>query len=95
MSEVVEGFRFMKEHKLKERQAIEPNRFEYAIDKLMEAGHRVGKNPEDSRSIIVNKYVRFWPFTGWYSGKGIGSGRGIHELIKKLEEVGGNDKEVS
>lgn len=85
MGEMADDFRFMKEQRLKERQAIEPSRFEYAIDRLKSAGYRVEKDPEDFKSLIVNRYIRLWPFTGWWSGKGIGSGRGIHKLIEKLE----------
>ena len=84
MGELAEDFAFMKEQKKKEREAIEPSRLEYATDKLMEDGHRVGLSPDDSKCLIVNGYIKFWPYTGWYSGKGIGSGRGIHNLIKKL-----------
>lgn len=84
MGELAEDFRLMKKVKLERRNSIEPSRLEYATDKLMQAGHSVGLNPKDHKSIIVNGYITFWPFTGWYSGKGIGSGRGIHNLIKNL-----------
>ena len=80
-----DGFRFMKEVKAKERAEKEPIRFEYAVDKLMDAGYTVAKNPHDDKSFTVNGYITFWPYTGWYSGKGIGSGRGIHNLIKALK----------
>lgn len=87
MGELADDFRFMKEVKLAERNKIEPSRFEYATDKLMESGHTVGLNPTDNKCLIVNNYIKFWPYTGWYSGKGIGSGRGIHTLLKRLEEI--------
>jgi hypothetical protein len=86
MGDMADDFRFMKKVRLEERNKVEPTRYEYAVDKLMEAGHTVGKNPHDDKSFIVNGYIAFWPYTGWYSGKGIGSGRGIHNLIKKLKE---------
>lgn len=79
-------FRDMKAGKMAYRSKVEPSRFEYATDKLMEAGHRVGLNPEDDKSIIVDGYIKFWPYTGWYSGKGIGSGRGIKKLLKELQK---------
>lgn len=94
MGELAEDFRFMKEMKLEERNKIEPTRFEYATDKLMQAGHRVGLDPKDEKALIVNGYIRFWPFTGWFSGKGIGSGRGIHTLVNKLTEVAPAPKEA-
>lgn len=32
-----------------------------------------------------NHIVKLYPYTGWWTGKGIGSGRGIHKLIEKLD----------
>lgn len=84
MGELAEDFRYMKEQSLKHRSSVEPSRFEYATDTLTKAGHRVGLDPADDKCLIVDGYVKFWPFTGWYSGKGVGSGRGIHNLVKKL-----------
>lgn len=86
MGELADDFAYMKEQSKKIREEKEPSRFEYATDKLMEAGYRVGLNPKDDKSLIINGFVTFWPFTGWYSGKGIGSGRGIHNLIKVLNK---------
>lgn len=84
MGELAEDFRFMKEEALKERAKKEPSRFEYATDLLMNAGHRVGLDPEDDKALIVNGTVKLYPYKGWWSGKGVGSGRGIHNLLKKL-----------
>lgn len=84
MGELADDFAFMKEQRLKHRQSVEPNRFQYATDALMDAGHRVGRDPNDDKCLIVNGYIKFWPFTGWYSGKGIGSGRGIHKLLDAI-----------
>lgn len=85
MGDMADVFREMKTDRLAHRNEVEPRRFEYAVDKLMQAGHSVGKNPEDEKSIIVNGYIKFWPYTGWYSGKGIGSGRGINKLLEELK----------
>ena len=83
MGDMADDFRAMRDHNRERRNGLEPKRFKYAIDKLEEAGHRVEK--VDHAQLLVNGYVKFWPFTGWYSGKGIGSGRGIHNLLKGLE----------
>lgn len=84
MGDMGDDFRLLKEIRLKEREAIEPTRFEYAVDTLMDAGHRVGRNPKDGKSFIVNETITIWPYTGWWSGKGVGSGRGVHNLVKAL-----------
>lgn len=87
MGDMADVFRDMDTIKQERRNNLEPTRFEYATDHLMDAGHTVAKNPKDDKSLVVNGYITFWPYTGWYSGKGIGSGRGIHNLIKKLEKL--------
>lgn len=84
MGDMADEFRYMKELRLKERQSVEPRRFEYAIRKLQEAGNTVDEDFEDDKLLVVNGYIKFWPFTGWYSGKGIGSGRGINNLIRAI-----------
>ena len=85
MGDLVDDFRFMKEQALKERATKEPTRFEYATDLLMNAGHRVALDPNDNKCLIVNGTIKLYPYKGWWSGKGIGSGRGVHNLVKKLE----------
>ena len=84
MGELAEDFRFMKEQAKKERASKEPKRFEYATDLLMNAGQRVGLDLSDSTCLIVNGSIKLYPYKGWWSGKGIGSGRGVHKLLKVL-----------
>ena len=86
MGELAEDFAYMKEMKLKERAEKEPSRFEYATDLLMDIGCTVGLNKDDHKCLVVNGYIKLWPYTGWWSGKGIGSGRGIHKLVEKLKK---------
>lgn len=31
--------------------------------------------------------IILFPYSGWFSGKGIGSGRGLKNLIKKLNNI--------
>lgn len=87
MGDMGDTFRAYGEYKAGERSKIEPSRFEYVVDELMKAGHRVGRDPKDDKAIIINGYIRLWPFTGWWSGKGIGSDRGIHKLLKRLKNA--------
>lgn len=84
MGELAEDFAAFNAYKKEERANKEPGRIDYAVQKLMDAGYRVGKCPNDNTQLIVNGYIKLWPYTGWWSGKGVGSGRGIHNLIKKL-----------
>jgi hypothetical protein len=86
MGELADDFKFMKEEANKIRAKKEPSRFEYATDKLIEAGHRVVLDPQDNKSLIINGYIKLWPYTGWWAGKRIGSGRGVHNLIERIKD---------
>lgn len=83
MGELAEDFAYMKEQRKAERAKTEPKRVDYAIEQLQEAGHTVRK--VDDQQLKVNGNINFWPFTGWFAGKGVGSGRGINTLLKKLK----------
>ena len=82
MGELRVVFDAMKKEREERRKALEPNRVQYATGLLTEAGFVV---VWDCRA---NTFIaRLWVYTGWWSGKGIGSGRGVHKLIKKLGEI--------
>ena len=85
MGDMREAFDAYNEMKAERRAGLEPKRFKYAIQQLEENGHTVERI--NHAELLVNGYIKFWPFTGWFSGKGIGSGRGIKNLIEKLEKL--------
>ena len=35
--------------------------------------------------LFKGEVVRFWPYSGWHSGKSIKDGRGFENLIKQLK----------
>jgi hypothetical protein len=84
VGDLAEDFAFMKKIKQKERAEKEPKRFEYATHVLIGAGHTVELYTKDNKCLIVNGYIKFWPYTGFFSGKGIQSGRGINNLVECL-----------
>ena len=86
MSDMTEDFKLMRDRRRQREAILTPSRMEFAVDKLVEAGHHVVLNPQNNKVIIIDDRIQFWPFTGWFSGKGIGSGRGIHVLLRKLKE---------
>lgn len=85
MGELAEDFRFMDEERKKKKARLEPDRMAYAAKLLRENGHEVVST--EPGEITVNGFIKMFPYTGWWSGKGVGSGRGIHELVKKLKET--------
>lgn len=69
-----------------ERQTqLEPKRVQYAKDKLKEKGFEIQCSDQNRLMFLYkgNK-IEFFPYSGWYSGKGIASGRGLVNLLNKL-----------
>lgn len=90
MSELAEDWQAFNEAKKKRRSAIEPSRVNYATEALIELGCVSTLRIDDSQKAILFRFKKLtgkiYPYTGWYSVKGIGNGRGIHQLVKKLKE---------
>lgn len=88
MGELADDFRFMKEKQLERRQKLEPSRVEHATNKLMKIGCEVAYSGYDKCLFFDYKGVRgrFYPYKGWYSVKGIGSGRGLKKLLGVLTQ---------
>lgn len=67
------------------KEAEEPKRMIFAKSKLKELNI---KTTQINDSLIEFEFkgsiVKFFPFTGWASGKTIKDGRGIKNLIKQL-----------
>ena len=59
-----------------------PKRFDYAKEKLGELGFEVEYEDIEYKG----NTIKLWPYSGWFSGKGIKDGRGIDNLLSQLEE---------
>lgn len=70
----------------KERQAeLEPKRIETAIEKLAEKN--IIATCVDDRHIEFEwkgAIIKYFPYSGWATGKTIQDGRGLHNLLKQL-----------
>ena len=70
------------------RKQKEPQRVFFAMNKLI----RLGYNPafHTAEKYIEFEFkgspVRFFPFTGWATGKTIKDGRGLENLLKQIKE---------
>lgn len=82
MGELADDFNFMKEQRQKHKDAVTPDRVKFAVELLKNDGHIV-RQVEPGR-LEVNGYITLWPYTGWWSGKTIGSGRGVKNLVDQL-----------
>lgn len=92
MGELAEDFNFYRDKKREKKDRVEPSRTQYAVSLLTEHGYAVLWNQAE-RVICIYRLddrkshiCKLYPYTGWWSGRGIGSGRGIHQLIKKLKK---------
>ena len=85
-------FDTMKKERKERRKSLEPSRVQYATDLLIEARYAVAWDVGEKAIYIYkandrkNHIAKLYPYKGWWSGKGIGSGRGVHRLIEKLEK---------
>ncbi len=92
MGELRAVFDAMKKEREERRKSLEPSRVQYATDLLIEAWYAVAWDEREKAIYIYksndrkNHIAKLYPYKGWWTGKGIGSGRGVHELIKKLGE---------
>lgn len=70
-----------------ERQIEEtPKRKEFARKQLEKRGYEI---TDESDSWLKFEYkgntITLFPYSGWWTGKGIGSGRGLMKMLAKLK----------
>lgn len=89
MGELAEDFAIMNEARKRKRDHLEPHRVAFALEQLCNVGYEAEYDSYEKCILFKhNGYLcRLYPFTGWWSGKGIGSARGIKNLIRKLERT--------
>lgn len=71
----------------KERQKeLEPQRMDYAVEKLAELNiSAVRISDTELEFEWKGNTIKFWPYSGWHTGKGIKDGRGLQNLLKQLK----------
>lgn len=73
---------------IERQKELEPKRLQYAIDQLAKLKIEVSHKTETSLQFTFRKVtVILYPYSGYFSGKGIQPGRGISELIYKLKKL--------
>lgn len=63
---------------------LAPERIRYAKQELEKKGLQVFENGECLSFSFNGHLVRFYPYTGWASGKSIKDGRGLKNLLKQI-----------
>lgn len=66
---------------------LQPQRMKTCQEKLESLGFMVHSDGNDLLTFTYNgNTIKFWPYSGWHSGKGIQDGRGFNNLLKKIGE---------
>lgn len=87
MGDMGDAFRAMRGVSKDRRNKFESSRMKFAMKTLEDIGYETTEVNHQSFTINVDgNTVRVFPYTGWFSGKGIKDGRGIQYLKKQLME---------
>lgn len=69
-----------------EREAdLQPQRLDHAKKKLSALGYELTVNRTTISFLFKGNNIMFFPYSGWFSGKGIKDGRGLKNLLKQLQ----------
>lgn len=69
-----------------ERQKeLEPQRMEYAIMKLDRIVSIAYVSKTEIQFYWKDELVRYFPYSGWHTGKSISDGRGLQNLLNQLK----------
>lgn len=68
------------------RALKEDNRIKFAKSELEKRGYEVTHDVSNKCLMFEHKgfKIRLFPYTGWFTGKGIKDGRGLQKLLKQL-----------
>jgi hypothetical protein len=80
------------EHYRKIRNVKEKDRLVYATNRITELGYAC-KWMEQSKCLqfeYKGSIVRFFPYTGWFSGQTVMDGRGLKNLLKQMKDETNN-----
>jgi hypothetical protein len=70
---------------IEKRRRLQPSRIKGTQEELESWGYVVTRVNDTLLTFVHEGHlVRFWPYTGWHSGKSIKMGRGFENLIKQL-----------
>lgn len=69
------------------QQKLEPTRMETAISEITALGYEVSQHDNSYLAFeFKGNTIRYWPYSGWASGKGIVDGRGLHKLLSQIKQ---------
>ncbi len=71
-----------------ERQdKLEPLRFAVAKQKIIDLGYVITTEDKTELNFEFNGFnVKFFPYSGWHTGKSIIDGRGLQKLLNQIKK---------
>lgn len=71
-----------------ERQnELTPERMTYGKEQIKINGYEIIYEDEvELRFLFKNELVKFYPYSGWHTGKSITDGRGIKKLLSQIKK---------
>lgn len=67
-------------------EKLQPQRIKSCKVKLEQLGFEVTENGNTELQFVFNgSLVKFWPYSGWHTGKSIKDGRGFSNLLRQLK----------
>lgn len=70
---------------IERQKELEPKRIAYAKKEIEALGFDVTESETELRFIFKGNLIKFFPYSGWHSGKGIKDGRGLDKLLKQIK----------
>ena len=70
---------------IERQKELEPKRIAYAKKEIERLGYEVTESNTELRFIYKGNTIKFFPYSGRHSGKGINDGRGLDNLLKQLK----------
>lgn len=69
------------------QEELEPKRFQNAWESILAYGYSVNcvNDPKVIEFTFKGENVKFYPYTGWATGKSIKDGRGLQNLLKQIK----------
>lgn len=67
-------------------QELQPKRMDWAVKDITDMGFTITYQDETRLEFVFKGHVvKFFPYSGWYTGKSIKDGRGLMNLLKQLK----------
>ncbi len=67
---------------------LQPKRMAFAINALEKLGYEVNTvSGSELRFNHEGATIRFYPYSGWFTGKTVNDGRGIEKLLNQLKKA--------